>query len=103
MNDSNGRTLRTIFRNSDGTIKDYTDWKSDSSGNTTSQVERNSTGSVTGIYEYQYDSSGRMTNKIEKDANGNTKFYTIYSEWDSNTKDSIKGQKYDANGLLYNG
>ena len=44
-----------------------------------------------------------MTKKIEKDANGNTKFYTIYSEWDSNTKEPIKGQKYDANGLLYNG
>lgn len=103
VNGSNGKPTRTISRNTDGTIKDYTDWKSDSSGNTTSQVERNSTGSVTSIYEYQYDSSGRMTKKIEKDVNGNTKFYTIYSEWDSKTKDPIKGQKYDANGLLYNG
>ncbi len=103
VHDSNGRTLKTIFRNPDGTVKDYTDWESDGSGNTTNQVERDSTGSVTSVYEYQYDSHGRMTKQIEKDANGNTKFYTIYSEWDPNTKKPIKGQKYDANGLLYNG
>lgn len=102
VNDLNGMPTRTIIRNPDGTVKDYTDWEHDSSGNTTSQVDRDSAGSVTGIYEYEYDSSGRKTKKIEKDINGNIKFYTIYSEWDPNTKDPTKGQKYDANGFLMN-
>ena len=100
--DISGKKSKQVEKDAAGNIISTSEIENDEYGRNMKRIRKNLQGSVTGIFESEYDSSGRRIKLIEKDANGNVKFYTIYSEWDSNTKDPIKGQKYDAKGHMIN-
>lgn len=79
--DMNGKLVRIVFRNAEGSVKKFEDFECDVvTGKEITRIYRNADGSVDDYWETEYDSEGKCTREIKRDANGN--FVAYYNSDD---------------------
>ena len=80
--DASGNKIRWIVRNADGSVDFYTNIEYDADGNATRSIGRNSDGSVRWYEDYEYDADGNLTRNIYRNSDGSVRWYKDY-EYDA--------------------
>ena len=75
---ADGKETRTVYYNSDGSVKNYEDYEYGANGKKTRAVRCDASGNVKEYTVYEYGTNGKKTRAVRCDASGNVKEYTVY-------------------------
>ena len=95
--DSNGKCIKVIIYNADGTIRSWFEYEYDANGNEIKQTIYNADGTISNWSEYEYDANGNMIKRTNYMADGMNSWSEHEYDAEGNT---IKSTYYKSDGNI---